>query len=43
MIGGVFHPANLETAQAEGLAIFWSHRLRDLADFIRSTGRAEGS
>ena len=43
VIGGVFHPANLETAQAEGLAIFWGHRLRDLADFIRSTGRAEGT
>lgn len=42
VIGGVFHPANLETAQAEGLAIFWSHRLRELADFIRSTSRAEG-
>ena len=42
VIGGVFNPANLETAQAEGLAIFWGHRLQDLADFIRATGRAEG-
>ena len=37
VIGGVFNPANLETAQAEGLAIFWSHRLSDLMDFIEST------
>ena len=37
VIGGVFNPANLETAQTEGLALVWSHRLRDLADFIRST------
>ncbi len=34
VIGGVFNPANLYTAQAEGLSIVWSHRLRDLADFI---------
>jgi hypothetical protein len=37
VITGVFNPANLETAQAEGLALFWSHRLQDLADFIQST------
>ena len=37
VIGGVFNPANLEAAQAEGLIIIWSHRLRDLADFIEST------
>lgn len=37
VITGVFNPANLETAQAEGLALFWSHRLQDLADFIEST------
>lgn len=36
VIGGVFNPANLETAQAEGLAIFWSHRLSDLTAFIES-------
>lgn len=36
-ISGVFNPRNLETAQAEGLALFWSHRLDDLADFIEST------
>ena len=37
VIGGVFNPANLETARAEGLAIVRSHRLQDLADFIEST------
>ena len=37
VIGGVFNPANLETAQASGLAIFWSHRLANLTDFITST------
>lgn len=37
VIGGVFGPANLEAAQAEGLAIVWSHRLRDMAEFVEST------
>ena len=37
VISGVFNPANLETAQAEGLAIFWGHRLSDLTDFIEAT------
>ena len=37
VISGVFNPANLETAQAEGLALFWSHRLSDLMDFIEAT------
>lgn len=36
VISGVFNPANIETAQAEGLAIIWSHRIRDLADFVES-------
>ena len=40
VISGVFNPDNLETAQADGLAIFWSHRLSDLADFIESTRAA---
>ena len=40
VIGGVFNPINLETAQAEGLAIFWSHRLSDLTAFIESTRAA---
>lgn len=34
IIHGVFNPTNLESAQAEGLAIVWSHRLQDLADFV---------
>ena len=34
IIHGVFNPANLESAQAEGLAIIWSHRLQDLAEFV---------
>ena len=37
VINGVFSPRNLETAQAEGLTIFWSHRLGDLTEFIEST------
>lgn len=37
VISGVFNPANLETAQAEGLALVWSHRLDDLAEFIEAT------
>ena len=38
VIGGVFKPANLETAQGEGLALVWSHRLDDLAKFVQATG-----
>ena len=37
VLGGVFNPSNLETAQRDGLALFWSHRLQDLADYIEST------
>ena len=37
VISGVFNPANLETAQAEGLALVWSHRLDDLAEFTEAT------
>ena len=37
VIGGVFNPANLESAQAEGLVLIWSHRLDDLAEFIEAT------
>lgn len=37
VISGVFSPTNLRAAQSEGLTIFWSHRLQDLADFIEST------
>lgn len=34
--GGVFNPSNLETAQAEGLSIVWSHRLDDLSEFVEA-------
>ena len=37
VVSGVFNAANLQTAQAEGLVIFWGHRLQDLADFVLST------
>lgn len=37
VISGVFRPENLETAQETGLALFWQHRLEDLADFIQTT------
>lgn len=37
VISGVFNPTNLETAQTEGLALIWSHRLDDLAEFIEVT------
>ncbi len=35
VLGGVFKPGNLETAQTHGLALYWQHRLSDLADFLR--------
>ena len=38
VISGVFNPANLETAQEEGLVLYWSHRLTDLTEFIEATG-----
>ena len=34
VIGGVFNPSNLQTAQQEGLTIIWSHRLADLSDLV---------
>lgn len=37
VINGMFSPANLETAQTEGLMIIWSHRLENLTGFIEST------
>ena len=40
VISGVFNPANLETAQSEGLSLYWGHRLSDLRDFIESTRSA---
>ena len=37
MLAGVYSPANVEAAQAAGLAIFWSHRITDLGSFVEST------
>lgn len=37
VIGGVFNGSNLDAAQDEGLAIVWSHRLEDLATFVKSS------
>ena len=37
VISGVFNPANLETAQSDGLYITWAHSLDDLANFVLST------
>jgi hypothetical protein len=37
VLAGVFKPANLDTAQGDGLSLFWQHRLGDLADFLRKT------
>lgn len=37
MLSGVFKVINLEQAQARGLALFWSHDLPALSDFIEST------
>jgi hypothetical protein len=36
-IQGVFKPEYLAAAQALGVAIFWSHRLSDLAEFVIGT------
>lgn len=37
MLSGVFKPENLASAQTQGLALFWVHRLGDLQDFIEAT------
>lgn len=37
VIAGVFKRANLETAQARGLTLFWAHRLDDLVGWIDRT------
>lgn len=37
VLGGVFKVMNLEQAQARGLALFWSHDLEKLGQFIEST------
>jgi hypothetical protein len=39
VLSGVFNAGNLETAQSSGLFLFWSFRLRDLADFVRTARR----
>ena len=39
VLSGVFKPANLATAQDEGLALFWAFRLDDLADLLESASR----
>ncbi len=35
VLGGVFKPENLATAQDEGLALFWAFRLDDLREFLQ--------
>lgn len=37
VLSGVFKPNNLATAQRDGLALFWLHRLDDLKTFIEGT------
>lgn len=37
MLSGVFKVINLEQAQSRGLALFWSHDLSKLGEFIEST------
>jgi len=37
MLAGVFKRHNLEQAQNRGLALFWSHDLDQLIDFIEGT------
>lgn len=36
VLSGVFNPENLVAAQQGGLCLFWSHRLEDLGEFIKS-------
>ena len=40
VLRGVFKPQYVAAAQAKPVAIFWGHRLQDLAHFIRATERA---
>jgi len=37
ILAGVYSPANVVAAQADGLAIFWSHRIDDLGVFVDAT------
>lgn len=39
MLSGVFKVHNLISAQADGLTLFWAHRLDALTDFIEQTRR----
>ena len=39
ILTGVFNPDNLATAQNDGLALFWIHRLDDLQEFINATNK----
>ena len=39
ILTGAFNPDNLATAQGEGLAQFWIHRLDDLQEFISATSK----
>ena len=34
VIRGVFNVSNLLQAQSNGLALYWSHRLEDLGNFV---------
>jgi hypothetical protein len=37
VLSGVFNPANLADVQDnKNVALFWQHRLNDLADFVRN-------
>lgn len=37
VLSGVFKVHNLESAQADGLTIFWAHRLNALVEFVEQT------
>ena len=36
VLSGVFKPANLATAQEDGLTLLWAFRLQDLSDLVES-------
>ena len=40
ILSGVFSPANIESAQAAGLTIFWAHRITDLGAFVEASRTA---
>jgi hypothetical protein len=42
ILAGVFNPSNIETAQAGGLFLIWSHRLDSLRNFIESCHPSDG-